>query len=131
MKFKFLFFLPFFFVLTIHAQIDSQKKGTAIPAIESKKDSADINIPFSLKPNNSFNELAIPETNSSFNVPKKEFSMFGENFGNPGELYEKKLNKQEEELRPEGFGEYAGLKEDAFWGDYRTKSKYIDIAYKL
>lgn len=129
MKFKFLFFLPFFFALTIHAQIDSQKKGTAIPAIESKKDSTDINISFPSKPNNSFNELTIPETNSDFNVPKKEFSMFGESFGNPGELYEKKLNKNIESIKEEMFLGSKGSTTDQYFGDFTTKSEYVYVMY--
>lgn len=132
MRFKCLFYFIFFFTLIINAQIDNQKKGTNIPAIEGGNDSVGSSIPFSIKPNQNttLNALTIPESNSNFNVPKKEFSMFGETFGNPGELFEKRLNKKEDDLKPEGYGENSGLKEDAYWGDYRTKSKYIDIAYR-
>lgn len=128
MKIKFFTYLLLGLSMTVHAQIDSQNKSTSIPAIKSDKGSPTDIFPLKSNTNDSFNGLTIPKKNSDVTVREKEFSMFGENFGNPGELYEKKLNKKQEELRPEGFGEHAGLKEDAYWGDYKTKSEYIDIA---
>ncbi|MEN3324046.1 hypothetical protein VP395_09930 [Mariniflexile soesokkakense] len=131
-------FLSFFIFLTAtffaNAQIDNQKKSTAIPAVESKKEVDNTPKIIPSQPDNTnnrtFGSLNVPNLSTGVETPKKEFSLFGEKFGNPGELYEKRLNKKEEELKPEGHGEYAGLKEDAYWGDYRTKSEYIDISYR-
>ncbi|GAL67152.1 hypothetical protein JCM19301_2317 [Jejuia pallidilutea] len=33
-------------------------------------------------------------------------------------------------MLPEGHGENAGLKEDAYWGDYNTTSKSVRILYR-
>jgi len=127
----FLFFISF--SLSTLAQIDSRKKSFSIPAVESKKNSAEIS---PLAPSKPINENAAFEMNRlkvapNLGLPKKEFSMFPEEeFGNPGELYTKNLDKLEKELLPEGHGLYSGLKEDAYWGDYTTKSKYIEISYR-
>ncbi|OYX28173.1 MAG: hypothetical protein B7Z06_02410 [Flavobacteriales bacterium 32-35-8] len=116
------------------AQIDSRNNSISIPAIESPKDSSDAKSLLPSKPieaQNTNKGLSTPKANTQFNFPKKEFSMTGgEVFGNPGELYEKSLSKKAAETRPEGYGENAGLKEDAFWGDYRTSSAVIKITYR-
>ncbi|HMQ45422.1 MAG TPA: hypothetical protein PKC63_13845, partial [Mariniflexile sp.] len=117
----------------MNAQIDSQKKSMAIPAVESKKETNETQKTISAQPlnnNTNFGSLNVPNLSTGVEVPKKEFSLFGEAFGNPGELYQKQLKKQEDDLKPEGFGDNAGLKTDAYWGDYRTKSEYIDISYR-
>ena len=41
---------------------------------------------------------AIPN-NSNLDTNQNQFSMFGESFGNPGEIYEKRLVRKEEELK--------------------------------
>ncbi len=123
-----------FFLASMNAQIDSRNKSISIPAIESPKDSLDSKSILPSKPiesNNTFKGFSTPKTSPQFNFPKKEFSMTGgEVFGNPGELYQKRFDKIEEDLKPEENGENSGLKENAFWGDYRTKSDYIDISYR-
>jgi len=131
MKIKFLFIFGFLFSMLVNAQIDSQIKSTPIPAIESKKDSAVTSIPFPSKTNqnNSFSGLSIPKTNSELNVPKKEFSMFGETFGNPGELYEKRLEKNIKSINEEIFLGTKGSKVDVYFGDFKTKSKYVYVFY--
>lgn len=134
MKLFLSFLILFLATCFAHAQIDSRNKSFAIPAIESKKQieaSPEI-IPAQpeVKKNETFGSLNITKLPTSIEAPKKEFSLFSEEFGNPGELYTKQLGKIEEALRPEGYGENAGLKEDAYWGDFRTKSEYIDIAYR-
>lgn len=131
MRINFIYLFLFFMSLTINAQIDSQKKSIAIPAIESKKDSAVTSIPFPSKTNqnNSFSGLSVPKTDSNFNVPKKEFSMFGETFGNPGELYEKRLSKKSDEIKNEMFLGNVGSKTDVYFGDFKTKSKYVYVMY--
>jgi hypothetical protein len=131
MRINFIYLFLFFMSLTINAQIDSQKKSIAIPAIESKKDSAVTSIPFPSKTNqnNSFSGLSVPKTDSNFNVPKKEFSMFGETFGNPGELYEKRLSKKSDEIKNEMFLGTVGSKTDVYFGDFKTNSKYVYVMY--
>lgn len=131
MKIKFLFILLFLLSFTISAQIDSKKKSITIPAIESKKDSSNsLNLkPLNSKENNSFSGLTIPKTNSDFNLPKKEFSMFGETFGNPGELYEKRLTKNIESIKEEMYLGPKGSTTDQYFGDFKTKSKYVYVMY--
>jgi hypothetical protein len=118
--------------LTLQAQIDSRKKSISIPVVESEKKSTAISPLTPSKPTNTASiGINKPNIAPKLGLPKKEFSMFPEEeFGNPGELYAKKLDKLEKDLLPEGHGLYSGLKEDAYWGDYRTKSDYIDIGYR-
>ncbi len=133
MRFLFTCFFIFAFC-TVHAQIDSKKKsGKIIPAIEAPKDSTDSKKILPKKPeqNDQFSGVKSPTVIGKLELPKKEFSMFPqEEFGNPGELYTKKLDKIEKTLLPEGHGENAGLKEDAYWGDYKTTSKSIRVLYR-
>lgn len=132
MKFYASFLILCFFALTGHSQIDSKNKSTSIPAVKSKKDSANVKPLLPSKPikSNTLNGMSVPKTNTTLNFPKKEFSMFGEKFGNPGELYEKRLKKLEKEIiKEEGLGT-KGSKVDVFFGDYRTKSEYIYIYYR-
>jgi len=127
----FLFFM--FLTLSVQAQIDSKKKSISIPAVESKKDSADISPLTPSKPIKSENTLGLnrPSVTPSLDLPKKEFSMFPkEKFGNPGELYAGQLKKQENNIKQEqGLGT-KGSKIDLFFGDHRTKSKNIQIMYR-
>ncbi|GAA4899447.1 hypothetical protein GCM10023311_25930 [Flaviramulus aquimarinus] len=128
-----LYFVIFLFSLSSYAQIDNEKKSFSIPAIESPKDSSDI-VPLRPSKPISANNKAFGinrKTSTNLELPKKDFSMFpDEEFGNPGELHTKKLDKIEKQLLPEGYGSNGGLKEDAYWGDYYTKSEYIDISYR-
>lgn len=127
-------FLVFAFTAIGNAQIDSKKKsGAIIPAIEAPKDSTDSKkiAPEKPKQNDQFSGINSPNVVGKLELPKMEFSMFPqEEFGNPGELYTKKLDKIEKTLLPEGHGENYGLKEDAYWGDYRTTAKSIRIMYR-
>jgi len=117
--------------LSLNAQIDSQKKSIPIPAIESKKDTSNSNIlfPSNPKPDNSFGGLNSPKANSEFSLPKKEFSMFGETFGNPGELFEKKLTKTIKEIKEEMYLGSKGSTTDQYFGDFTTKAKYVYVMY--
>lgn len=134
MKFLVTCFLILVFTATVSAQIDSRKKsGSIIPAIEAPKDSTDSKKILPKKPeqNNQFSGVKSPKVVGKLELPKKEFSMFPqEEFGNPGELYTKKLDKIEKTLLPEGHGLNAGLKKDAFWGDYKTTSKSLRVMYR-
>lgn len=135
MKFFLSFFILFLTTLNIDAQIDSRNKSFAIPAVEStKKIEATPKIEPE-QPENKPNTIIfggsnIPNLQTGVEAPKKTFQLFSEKFGNPGELYSKQLDIIEKQLLPEGHGQNAGLKEDAYWGDFRTKSEYIDIAYR-
>lgn len=119
--------------LLSHAQIDRRSGSISIPAVIAPQDSVDSNILLPAKPDkkDTFDGLTTPKTLPELSLPKKEFSMFAtEEFANPGELFTKRLEKIEKGLLPEGHGENSGLKKDAYWGDYRTKSKYVNIQYR-
>lgn len=127
-----LFLLLIIFSLSAEAQIDSKKKSTSIPAVENK-DSTDVS---PLTPSKSIkNDNAIgmnrPKVAPSLESPKKEFSMFPqEDFGNPGELYNDRLKKHENNIiKEEGLGT-KGSKIDVFFGDHITKSKSIQVMYR-
>jgi len=132
MRYILVFFILFFLVTNINAQIDSKKSsGIIIPAIEAPKDSLDSQKIKPILPKQDDFKSNNPKIVGALNLPKKEFSMFPqEKFGNPGELFKKKLERQQKALLPEGHGENAGIKEDAYWGDYRTTSKSVQISYR-
>ena len=134
MKFNFIYYMLILVSIAAHAQVDSQNKSRAIPAIESKKDSANAFKLLPSKPNqnNSFDGMAIPNGNSNLNMPKKEFSMFGETFGNPGELYEKQVNKNLEstKLSPQEVEQRNGSSTDQYFGDFKSNSKFVNVVYR-
>ncbi len=133
MKFLMLCVTGFACVMLSGAQIDSRKSsGTRIPAVVAPEaPNRSLQIAPEQPENNTFNRLNTPKIVGELGVPEKEFSMFPqEEFANPGELYTKKLKKIEKTLLPEGHGLNAGLKEDAYWGDYHTNSKYVTILYR-
>lgn len=133
MKSYILLLLLLSITLSVQSQIDSRNKSFSIPAIESEKETPDVKPLLPAKKENENTAFSINRAKVAPNLeaPKKEFSMFPEEkFGNPGELYTKQLNKLQKELLPEGHGLNSGLKEDAYWGDYTTKSKFIDIGYR-
>jgi len=127
----FLFFM--FLTLSVQAQIDSKKKSISIPAVESKKDTADISPLTPTKSIKSDNTIGMnrPSVTLSLDLPKKEFSMFPkEKFGNPGELYTNQLKKQQNTIiQEQGLGT-KGSKIDLFFGNHRTKSKNIQVMYR-
>ena len=132
MKFHFSFFIFFVYTISSFAQIDSRNKSIPFPVIESVKDTLKAEIPKPSTPieaeTKPLNGMNAPRVSTDLNFPKKELSMFPEEeFGNPGELFTKNLDRQAKAVLPDGHGENSGLKEDAFWGDYHTKSLYIEI----
>lgn len=132
MKYYFFFLISCFFAFTANAQIDNKNKSTSIPAVKSKKDSLDAKMLLPSKPieNNTINGMSIPKANTTLNFPKKEFSMFGEKFGNPGELYEDRLNKNIKDIKTEmGLGA-KGSTTDQYFGDFKTKSKFVRVIYR-
>ncbi|WP_100615758.1 hypothetical protein [Confluentibacter citreus] len=121
----------------MNAQIDSRNNSISIPAIESPKDSSNSKSILPSKPNestNTFKGLSTPKTTREFNFPKKEFSMTGgEVFGNPGELYTKKLDNHIESTRlltPDEIEQRNGSRTDQFFGDFKSKAKFVNIAYR-
>jgi hypothetical protein len=135
MKLYFSFFIFLFFTTAIFAQIDSRNKSTPFPVIESVKDSIKAEIPKPSTPieakQDPLSGLNAPRVSTDLSVPKKQISMFPEEeFGNPGELFTKNFDRQKEAVLPEYYGENAGLKEDAFWGEYHTKSLSVQIKYR-
>ncbi|WP_282136874.1 hypothetical protein [Seonamhaeicola maritimus] len=132
MKTFYTLIILFLFTVSIHAQIDSKKKSLSIPAVENEKDSLDASPIVPLKPITSGNNNALNSPKSTVNLktPKKEFSMFGEKFGNPGELYKDRFKKHENSIKEqEGLGT-KGSKIDVFFGDHRTKSKHARVMYR-
>jgi hypothetical protein len=134
MKSNIVYILIIFFSLSINAQIDNRNKSIAIPAVESKKDSADISPLTPSKPieNKTFG-MNKPNVSPILELPKKEFSMFPqEEFGNPGELYVKRIDKNIEDLKlsPKEVEQRNGSKTDQFLGDFKSKSKFVNVVYR-
>ncbi|WP_142786165.1 hypothetical protein [Changchengzhania lutea] len=133
MKRFFLLFILSFLALSGYGQIDNEKKSIIIPAVESKKDSASVNVllPASPKTNsNKLNGLSVPRVSTNMETPKKEFSMFGETFGNPGEQYEGRLNKQTKNIEVEAGLGSKGSKTDQYFGDFKSKSEYVRLLFR-
>jgi hypothetical protein len=132
----FLSFLIFFTItLSLSAQIDNQKKSTSIPAVESKKDTFDAPkiVPSSPVENNAtFGTLNVPKISTGVDMPKKEFSLFSEKFGNPGELYQKQLDKNlaNTKLTPQEVEQLNGSLTDQYFGDFKSNAKSVNIAYR-
>ncbi|GAA3639861.1 hypothetical protein [Flavivirga jejuensis] len=136
MRLYFSFFICFIFSLSTHAQIDTKQKSITIPAVKSKKDSLDSNLPLPSKPTNnstSLNNINIPRNTTNLNMPKKEFSMLGgETFGNPGELYVDRINKGFDQLKlsEEELEMKNGSSTDQYFGDFKSKAKFINVVYR-
>lgn len=131
MKIKNLYIIIFCVSWSVNSQIENQRKTTPIPVIESKKDTSSSTILFPFNPNEDKSTGGFNATsrNTDLIVPKKEFSMFGESFGNPGELYEKKLSKNIESIKEEMYLGSKGSTTDQYFGDFTTKSKYVYVMY--
>lgn len=135
MKSFFSFIIFFTLSLAVNAQLDSQKKSVAIPAVESKKEPNEtpkIAPSQPIKNNPSFGSLNVPNLSTSMETPKKSFSLFEENFGNPGELYQKQLDKNlaNTKLTPEEVEARNGSLTDQFFGDFKSKAKFVNISFR-
>lgn len=133
MKFYFSFLIFFIFSLSVFSQIDNKKRSISIPAVESEKDSTDIKkiLPSIPEAETKGNTLNVPKISPNLNLPKKEFSMFPQEvFGNPGELFQKSLDKKSQVIKNEMDLGNVGSAVDVFFGDYKTKSKSIKILYR-
>ncbi|MDO7173560.1 hypothetical protein [Mariniflexile sp. AS56] len=132
--------LSFFILLSAtffaQAQIDSQNKSTAIPAVESKKQIDNTPKITPSKPDNSnnttFGSLDVPNLSTGVEAPKKEFSLFGEKFGNPGELYQKQLDKNLENTKLSQAEVEArnGSLTDQYFGDFKSNAKSVNVSYR-
>ena len=129
-------FLIFFTItFTLSAQIDSQKKSVAIPAVESKKETNETPQLTPVQPQNNntnYGSLNMPNLSTGMEAPKKTFSLFGEKFGNPGELYQKQLDKNlaNTKLSPKEVEQLNGSLTDQYFGDFKTKSKFVKVIYR-
>ncbi|WP_298238231.1 hypothetical protein [uncultured Algibacter sp.] len=134
MKHYFSFVTFLFLMLSASAQIDNKNKSISIPAVESKKDSAtSISITPSKPINSNTNNLALPRVSRNLELPKKEFSMFPkEEFGNPGELYADRIDKNLENLviPPEEVERRNGSTTDQYFGDFRSNAEFVNVIYR-
>lgn len=135
MKLLLSFFILFSITYMSNAQIDSQNKSKSIPAIESKKETDKApKIEPSVSTNNTpdFGSFNTPKITTGVELPKKEFSLFGEKFGNPGELYEKQVNKNlaSVKLSPQEVEQLNGSLTDQYLGDFKCNAKSVNIAYR-
>jgi len=132
------------FSWSLQAQVDSEEKSVAIPVVETEEENPktsdenpiEFNSPINnngltIPKENTVNGLSVPKTNQPLDIPEKEFSMFGETFGDPGEIYEKQIKKHtrytEEEKREKS---YTGSLTDQFFGDFKTKSATVNVVYR-
>lgn len=132
MKQYFYFLVLFVFTISANAQLDSRNNSTSIPAVKSENKASSNNVLAPSKPleNETFNGLSAPRINPTLSVPKKKFSMFGETFVNPGDLYKKRLEKKSEAIKvEEGLGA-KGSTTDQYFGDFRTNSEYVQVVYR-
>ncbi len=123
--------------LGTHAQIDSRNKSFSIPAVKSKVDSLDAkkttpSTPIKSANTTTFGNLNTPDLTTNFNKPKNTFSLYGENFGNPGELYTKQIDKNiaDIKLTPEQVERLNGSTTDQFLGDFKSDAKSVNIVYR-
>ncbi|EGV44814.2 hypothetical protein BZARG_243 [Bizionia argentinensis JUB59] len=118
------------------AQVDDNPNAfTPIPAVKS--DSGDSEFKISPIENNDYfkpntgkiNGLSVPN-NSGLNTDDKPFSMYGEKFGNPGELYEKQVKKLSKYSEREGRGAQGGSTETQYLGDFTTTANQVNVIYR-
>jgi len=136
LNFRYLYtVLIFFFVVQVYqGQIDN-KQNKSVPLIkgeESKKaDSSIFDTKLSItKPisTGKVNGMTVPES-KIISPQKKEFSMFGEEFANPGELYVNQVEKHQKSFIQNEQKSY-GSTTDQYFGDFKTKSKNVQLVYR-
>lgn len=134
MRFYFTFILFLTLALSLNAQVgtDSKKKSVALPPVTDAP-----NTPLAIPetPNEIENEPEIiaPKIIGELELPKKEFSMFPEEeFGNPGELYTKQLDKNIANLKlsPEEVEQKNGSSTDQFFGDFKNNGAFVNVVYR-
>lgn len=122
--------------IPVWAQIDSNPNmSTSIPAIKTDSGSSGISISpienngFSKPNSGKINGMSVPN-NSTLNTDDKPFSMFGEKFGNPGELYEDRVNKHLKYAENDPRSAQGGSTTTQYLGDFSTKADRINIIYR-
>lgn len=133
------FILCFIISVSAFSQIDASKKSTTIPAVKIEEGAIGKSL-FESKPieNNGLsfpnsdriNGLSTPKRDQLSTPNKKEFSMFGEKFGNPAELYEKQLNKIENDFKNVIESDVVGATTDQYLGDFKTKASRVRVLYR-
>ncbi|WP_250435964.1 hypothetical protein [Hanstruepera flava] len=125
-------------VIPVFAQVtDSNTTSFSIPAA-SNSDGENNETPLDIKPlekpslsnSNSgrINGMSVPNSSSNSN---SEFSMFEkENYGNPGEIYEKRMARVSKDLEKRPDERVSGKTTDQYLGDFKTKSNSVTVAYR-
>lgn len=127
-----LLFIFFFSVLFFaSAQMDSNNKTIAIPAMETNepenepekinKPEAKIEMPIAPTPK---------EDKEEFTLPKKEFSMVQKDkYRSSAELFSGNVDKQMQAIRNKELVNY-GSQVNQFLGEFRTSAKKVNIIYR-
>jgi hypothetical protein len=121
----------------LSAQVDSNSStSTSIPAIKNEDSgNSSLNIkPLDNKgisnPSNRINGMSVPKT-SELEGTNESFSMFGkEEFGNPGELYQKQVNEHLRYTEKEYEVRENGSTTNQYLGDFKTKVGKVNIIYR-
>lgn len=125
-------------LLAINAQItDSNNSSLSIPA-ESNSNGENNSTSFDINPiensglttpkSNTVNGMSVPNSSSNND---SQFSMFEkEEYGDPGEQYEKRMAKVSQELEKRPGESVTGSTTDQYLGDFKTKSKSVTVAYR-
>jgi len=135
MKYLFIFLLYLFVTSSINAQVDSNKETSIfIPAVEEDKEKIEpitpIKIPSLTDPStNKVNGLSVPDQ-KEIETSKREFSMFNEQFGNPGELYEKKVKKHLKYTEKDKEAINNGSTTNQYLGDFKTNASKVNVIYR-
>ena len=133
MNLKVVLVLVFVFALISNAygqsQPDKNQKSIKIPAVESKeKDSTPTPKPIKIDPKKDHKDIkknnsGVPVKIKELEPQKKEFSMFDDNkLRDPGEIFEKRYNKQMEDQ-----GVRIKTMPDMFLGDVRVRGEIANI----
>lgn len=137
MKLRLLSIFTLFFALTINAQIDSENKSIAIPAVEvddPKEDNELIIRPApkaEATPKDTENEVVLPKIEEQPVVRKRRSVSMEDNnnFRNPAELFEKRLQRSLK-FRQQSEKRNNGSKTTQYLGEFKTKSKRVNIIYR-
>lgn len=128
-----LFMVFVVFSVSLQAQIDNKRRSISISAVENKNDTLDASPTrpsTKIKSSADFKDTETKKANEPLKLPKKEFSMFKEEFGNPGELYTDRIKRQENSIKNKLELGTKGSKVDVFFGNHKTKSKYVNVMYR-
>lgn len=124
MKYHFFLFFMIFLGSRMQAQ-DIISNPRAIPAMPNPNTTVTPNITPEKKP-------SIFDVKPKVDVPdewtnKSKVNMKKEEFANPADIYTKKMNRKS---NTEGSGDAKMFRRDQYFGDFRTKSETIKVAYR-